>query len=347
MSQPVIVETSLKQLLPHLDVSKLAGKRMFITGGTGFFGLWMLSALSLLNQQGADIAVTVLSRNPEQFLDTHREWYGLHWLSFIQGNVRNFEYPEARYDLLIQAASETSAVDYVKPLAFFDDIVLGTRHVLDFAVQSGVKRVLLVSSGAVYGPQPNDISHIPEDAHFACPTDAITSAYGESKRMMELLGTIYYREYGIEPVIARCFAFVGPELLLDRHFAIGNFIRDALYANTIHVSGDGTSQRSYLYMADLSVWLLDLLANGTAGFAYNVGSDQSISIAELACLVRDVLAPEKEVVITQQPSADGIRHRYIPDISRARGELELDVWTRLDKAIELTGSYRLSIRGLL
>ena len=123
MSQPVIIESSLKQLLPHLEVSKLAGKRMFITGGTGFFGLWMLSALSLLNQQGADIAVTVLSRNPEQFLDTHREWYGLHWLSFIQGNVRNFEYPEARYDLLIQAASETSAVDYVKPLAFFDDIV--------------------------------------------------------------------------------------------------------------------------------------------------------------------------------------------------------------------------------
>jgi len=326
--------------LPYLDVSKFLGKRLFITGGTGFFGLWLLSAVSLLNRQGAAIAVTVLSRDPKRFLATHPEWAGLCWLSFVQGNVRDFKYPEARYDLLIHAATDTSVAAHAKPLAVFDDIVAGTRHVLDCAVNSEVKRILLVSSGAVYGPQPSDVSHILEGARFACPTDTPASAYGEGKRVMELLGALYHREYGIEPITARCFAFVGPGLPLDGHFAIGNFIRDALYADAIRVNGDGTPQRSYLYAADLAVWLLALLVSGAAGCAYNVGADQAISIAELARLVRDVLAPGKDVVIASQPSADGLRHRYIPDISRVRDGLGLAAWTQLDKAIELTGRQR-------
>jgi dTDP-glucose 4,6-dehydratase len=337
--QREIIDLGLTAALSHFDAELLAGKNIFITGGTGFFGLWLLSAIDRLNLLGAEIRATVLSREPARFLHRHPHWQAQSWLTFHRGNVRDFSFPANHYDLLIHAATDTSVAAHARPLDIFTDIVDGTRHVLDFAAQAGVKRVLLTSSGAVYGPQPADVTHIREDARFACPPESVASAYGEGKRAMELLGTLYHANHGIEPVIARCFAFVGPGLTLDGHFAIGNFIHDALYAEAIKVNGDGTPLRSYLYGADLAVWLLTLLAVGKPAYPYNVGSDQAISIAELAESVKDLLAPEKTCQIQLQRDVDAPRHRYVPAIDRSRNELKLDAWTPLRQAIEWTADY--------
>lgn len=340
--QREIIDLGLAPVLAHLDASALtalAGKNIFITGGTGFFGLCLLSALDLLNRQGARIRATVLSRDPARFLQNQPYWAAQHWLAFHRGNVRDFALPQERYDLLIHAATDTSAAAQANPIEIFADIVDGTRHVLDFAVHAGIKRVLLTSSGAVYGPQPADISHIAEEARFACAPESGASAYGEGKRAMELLGTLYHAKYGLESVTARCFAFAGPGLPLDGHFAIGNFINDALHADAITVKGDGTPLRSYLYGADLSVWLLTLLAIGKPAYPYNVGADQAISIADLADTVRDVIAPEKTCKMQAQPVQGAMRQQYVPAIERCRNELGLDVWTPLQRAIELSAAY--------
>lgn len=334
-----IVTDGFSSIWGHLDIAPLVDKRIFVTGGTGFFGLWLLSAITLLNRQGANIHVTALSRNPDRFLEGCPHFQGQPWLSFITGNVRDFEFPSAQFDLLIHAATDTTISAHANPLAIFDDIVVGTRRTLDFGVKAGIKRVLLTSSGAVYGPQPSTVSHLHEDARFACSPNMPTSAYGEGKRVMELLGALYHREYGIEPVIARCFAFAGPGLALDGQFAIGNFIRDALYADAIHVGGDGTPLRSYLYGADLAVWLLQLLGTGQACHPYNVGSDQAISVSDLAILVRNVVSAEKEVCIAKHVTTEvDQRQRYVPSIGRAK-ENGLDVWTSLERAIEWTADF--------
>src|SRR3990172_5247935 len=334
-----IIEASFAPIWLHLDAAPLANKHIFVTGGTGFFGLWLLSALARLNRQGAGIHVTVLSRNPAVFLAAQPHWRDQPWLSFIPGNVRDFKFPAKRFDWLIHAATDTAIAAHANPLAIFDDISIGTRRALDFAVKAGVKRVLLTSSGAVYGPQPPTVEHVNEDVRFACPPEMPASAYGEGKRVMELLGALYYREHGIEPIIARCFAFVGPGLPLDGHFAIGNFIRDALYADAIHVNGDGTPLRSYLYGADLAIWLLHLLGMGKPCYPYNVGSDQAIGIRELAFLVQRVLSPEKEVCIQKQEAPVGdLRQRYVPSINRAKEGFGLDAWTSLEHAIKWTAA---------
>src|SRR5205814_247898 len=117
--------------------------------------------------------------------------------------------------------------------------------------------------------------------------------------------------------IARCFAFVGPHLPLDAHFAIGNFIRDAMNGTAIRVQGDGTPHRSYLYSADLAIWLWNLLFLGPSGRACNVGSGTELSIANVASLVAACGEKAGEVEIAQHLAKGGYPKRYVPDVSYA------------------------------
>ena len=141
-------------------------------------------------------------------------------------------------------------------------------------------------------------------------------------------------QHNINIVIARCFSFLGPDLPVDAHFAIGNFIRDAIAADEIIVHGDGTPLRTYLDQDDLAHWLLTLLVNGQHGEAYNVGSNEVISIAKLAHLVRDLLSPGKPVHILGKPNYESSRNRYIPDIRKTQNNLGLDIATPLTQSIK-------------
>ena len=200
----------------------------------------------------------------------------------------------------------------------FDINILGTRHLLDFSIACGAKKFLLASSGAVYGRQPPGMENISETFSGAPdPADPL-SAYGEAKRGAELLCAIYAGQYGISTKIARCFAFSGPHLPLDAHFAFGNFIRDALRGGPVHVTGDGTALRSYLYSADLAIWIWTILFNGVACRPYNVGSEEAVSIAGLARSVADAFRPGMRVDISKKHEEGQAVDRYIPSCARAR-----------------------------
>jgi UDP-glucuronate decarboxylase len=115
------------------------------------------------------------------------------------------------------------------------------------------------------------------------------------KRCAEHLCALYFKEYGLQTVIARCFSFVGRDLPKDVHFAIGNFINDAINSSEIIVTGDGSPVRSYLDQRDLAEWLTELLFLDIGGEAYNVGSDQTLTIEELAYKIRDLISPNKNL----------------------------------------------------
>jgi dTDP-glucose 4,6-dehydratase len=316
---------------------ELRGQRIFITGGTGFFGGWLLESFARANDQlGLNAAATVLTRQPKSFAARMPHLAGRSDVSFVEGDVRNFSFPTGTFAFVIHAGTTSSAP--VEPREMFDTIVDGTRRVLEFAGTRGTRKLLLVSSGAVYGRQPSEVTHVPE-CHAGAPDPlAPASAYGEGKRAAELLCAMSAGK-GLEIKIARCFAFVGPHLPLDAHFAIGNFIRDGLRGGTIHVRGDGTPYRSYLYTADLAVWLWTILFRGQSGQPYNVGSEEALTIRQVADTVAKTFQPARPVIVDQDPVPGAAPQRYIPSTRRAQEELGLQTRINLKDSIQRTRSW--------
>ena len=135
----------------------------------------------------------------------------------------------------------------------------------------------------------------------------------------------------------RCFAFAGPLLPLDAHFAIGNFIADGIAGRTIEIKGDGTPVRSYMYPTDLVVWLWTILLRGEASRPYNVGSDQGVDLRKLATMIGARCGVD--VIVRSQPIDGGPSHRYVPSTERARVELGLTSEVDLEAVIDRTVSW--------
>lgn len=323
--------------------SFLNNSSLFITGGTGFFGRSLLRRILKISQDIdlKDFAVTVLTRNPDTFLNCHPEFADQKWLRFCKGDIlqglEKISSEGCEYSHILHAAADSTLGPKMNPLERYDQIVTGTRNVLDFALKVNAKRFLLTSSGGVYGSMPSNINSFPESyLGMANPLEP-SNAYSVAKRMAEHLCSLYAEKYPLEIVVARCFAFVGPDLPMDVHFAIGNFIREALNKKTIVINGDGSPIRTYLYQDDLADWLLALIERGSSGNAYNVGSDQAISILDLARLVKSTLFSDADIDVMGSGDTEGsIRNRYVPNIEKIKQELNVKISVPLDKAIELS-----------
>lgn len=279
----------------------------------------------------------LLSRDPESFATQWPDLASLPSTTWHRGDVlhstQDLRSPLTHF---VHAAADSTSAVCLSDVQRFDQIVEGTRRMLDLAVACGARRFLFTSSGGVYGRQPSELAGVPED-YLGIPDPLNASnVYSVAKRAAEHLCALYAKEHGLEIVIARCFSFVGQDLPLNTHFAIGNFIRDALWADEIIVYGDGTPIRSYLDQQDLARWLLTLLKEGKSGEAYNVGSDRTISITDLAHLVRDLVSPGKRVHVVGKPENNTERNRYVPDISKIKRHLGLQPVFSLETSIRAT-----------
>jgi nucleoside-diphosphate-sugar epimerase len=307
----------------------LAGTRLFITGGTGFVGKWLIETfLWASDKVHLKTSAVVLTRDPARFRSESPHLANHPAISLLRGDVRTFEFPPGDFPHVIHAATEA--------LPCFEADVAATRRVLDFAKQAGTRRLLFTSSGAVYGRQPAALTHIPEDYAGAPSTTDPGTAYGHAKRASEFLCSTYAREYGFDALIARLFAFTGPHLPLDRNLAAGNFIRDALAGGPIRVTGDGSPYRSYLYAADMAIWLWTILVGGEPARPYNVGSGQAVTIAELARAVVGATDPAIRIQIAKKPVDGQLAARYVPSVERANMELGLRPMIPLEQGIKNT-----------
>lgn len=319
---------------------EMAGARLFITGGTGLFGGWMLEGLLEANARlGLGVSITLLTRNPSAFRASLPFLASDPAITLLSGDVRSFEFPTGSFDFVIHSATTNARETFEgeSALAKWETLAYGTHRVLELARRCGAKRMLFTSSGVVYGAQPAGLDRIPEDYRGGPVPGYSQRGLAEGKRAAEFLCQTIAEQAGISLCIARCFAFVGPRLPLDIHYAVGNFIRDALRGDPIVIRGDGTARRAYLYATDLAHWLWTMLLKAPGGSIYNVGSSEDVSIAELAHLVSGLVPSGPEVRILGSPG--GTVDRYLPSIRKAEEELGLEVRVGLREALERTLAY--------
>lgn len=332
---PPLPGADLDHILNHTEAlwEGLRAKRIFITGGTGFVGIWLLESFLHANEKlGLNAEAWVLSRHPDRFIAQLPHLANRRELQFVTGDIRDFTYPSGSFSHIIHAAADVkgrSGSGLQEEV--FDIITAGTQRLLSLLAQARPEQMLFVSSGAVYGPQPLNVSHIGE-SHQGAPDPLLSSsAYGLGKLFAEHICAVHATRNQYEVKIARCFAFIGPHLPLNEGLAIGNFIRDGLQGGPIRQMSDGKGIRSYLYAADLTIWLWNLLFRGKSCRAYNVGSSSAISIGELGEMIAKLCGVPAPVAargsFPTQPSS------YVPSVERATMELGLKEHIPLDEAL--------------
>lgn len=315
----------------------LRGGRLFVTGATAFFGRWMVESFLKANDDlGLGAKATVLTRDPVRFAEAAPHVARHAAVTLHPGDVKSFDFPESECTHVLQMATEAGP-GFSQP-ASFETAIAGTERVLSFAGLRGARKLLLTSSGAVYGTQPPDLERLSEDYVGGPRPQDVSAGYGHGKRAAEYLCSVAAATTGLEAKIARCFAFVGPLLPLDDNYAIGNFMRDALFRDHIAVQGDGTARRTYLYAADLAVWLWTILIQGESGRPYNVGSEEDVSISELAHVIAEVVRPGIPIRIAESGTGEPPT-RYIPSTARAARELGLQAHIMLDEAVRRTAHW--------
>ena len=330
----VIIQTSVS------DLEEIVNKPLVITGASGFVGTWLtLSWVAARKRLKGRGQLLITSRNPQSLLPLINVIDSRSPVTALSSDIRNLHIPsEFRNGNLIHAATPASAaLNASDPAAMLKIIIEGQERVIVEAVRMN-NRLLFLSSGAVYGRQPLDLSHLPETWEGAPQIGDSNSAYHEGKRVAELMGNIAATKQGLHFISARLFAFIAPFLPLGTHFAAGNFIRDALSSNQIEIQSGGGSVRSYLYATDLCSGLWALLARGETGSAYNIGSDQDITIKELAMKVAWLAGTNARVNVRGLDTPENVS-RYVPSLERLHNEIGMKQSISLEQSLKRTISW--------
>lgn len=335
-NQGWVLSQDLDMVITHTKENflKLDGSHLFITGGTGFIGCWFLESLKYaIESFNLNIKATILTRSIKNFKLKAPHLAGYRNFNFFEGDLLTTKFPNAHFTHIIHAATEASAdLNENNALLMFNTIVTGTRKILDYSIDRKIKKILFLSSGAVYGRQPWELERISEGWHGDVDCFDPKLTYAEGKRAAEMLCAIYKKQFGLNIVIARIFALLGPYLSLDIHFAAGNFIRDAMQGKEIIINGNGKPYRSYLYAGDLIIWLWHLLLSADNSEPYNVGSDEMISIKDLAQKVSSLIGNNGFRILGDDDGGWNIG-RYVPDTTKMLKDYGLKKLVSLDDSI--------------
>lgn len=320
-------------------LAPLKGGKILITGGTGFVGTWLVETLAFLNdRQKFGVHIQLLAKHASRFKDSAPHLAKRKDVSLIDKNVKDIiEIDDDVTYIIHAAANPDNRVHSSDPLRVMGVVSKGTESALAAASRiSGLKKFLNISSGLVYGSQPLGLEALPESLSGGPDCASIMSVYAESKRFAETLCAVHRNQFKMPVVTARPFAFIGPYQLLDKPWAVNNFINDALRGGPINILGDEKTVRSYMYPSDMAFWLLRILAAGGSGQVYNVGSPCGVTLKELADKIASNFTPQPEVVLASGGRKPQSLSRFVPDVKAAESALGLKITVGIDEAIKKT-----------
>lgn len=296
--------------------------KLFITGGTGFFGKAIIKYFQD-NNLHKDLEITLLTRNKTNFLSSNSFITDFEKIEIIEGDILKPEsLPKINFDYILHAATDSTIGPELPILDRSKQIVEGTQNILEWSIKLKVKKFLYVSSGGVYGKI--DKPAVESQNTIQCIAN-IDNTYSISKLFSEHLCYLYGKTHNMNFSIIRCFSFIGEDLPLNKHFAIGNFILDVKDRDFIEIKGDGSPVRSFMDQRDLANWIFSILKNGSNREIYNVGSDEEISIYDLAKLISNLSKTKKSVIVRGEIVEGQSKGRdyYVPNIEKAKDILGL------------------------
>ena len=316
----------------------LRQRHIFVTGGNGFLGTWIVELVAYLNEHHSfGTRVTIYSRQSRSLLVQAPHLRRHDWLHFQDGAVRYLAEMPRDVAFVVHAAAITDRRLFAScPSLVAETNCIGTARVLKAALLlDSLEKFVLLSSGLVYGAQPWSESRVDEDFVGLAPRTNIAAVYAESKRMAEIIAQAAISESKLPVVIVRQFAFVGPYQSLNLPWAVTDFIRDGFNGGPIRILGDGAAVRSLMYASDYAFWTLAALARGEPRNAYNVGSPNQVDLLSLANIIARQFRPEPAVVTNcGQGHAPSI---LVPSVGKAQAALgvglTVDLQTALQRAV--------------
>lgn len=302
----------------------LKNKTVLISGAAGFLPSYMVDTLMFLNEtQGLNIKTIGLVRNisraQKRFAHVNSDL-----LQLVEQDIcENFTINE-KIDLIIHAASQaTPKVFESDPVGTLLPNVIGSKNLLEIAVQNKVESFLFFSTSGVYGHVDDNEYPIAESCFGRLDPTKLSSCYLESKRMGENMCIAWHSQYGVPVKIVRPAITYGPGVGLDDGRSFADFIACIVKGEDIKLYSDGKVLRNYCYIADAVLGFFTVLLNGENGQAYNVASDIDTGVRELAeYLVADVFPERKlKVTLSDDHSKNFLRTNFARttvDISKAK-----------------------------
>ncbi len=348
-----VVQNDLELIVDQLsaELPVLAGRNLFVAGGAGFLGYYLVQAPLFWNRRHPDaqpIRVLVLDNFSRGMPGWLRALGSDPHLRLIEHDITQ-PLPAALGDqeYLVHAASIASPTYYrLRPIETMDANVNGLRYLLEYCLkqqQRGhpVEGVLFYSSSEIYGdPTPDNIP-TPETYRGNVSCTGPRACYDESKRYGETLCVNFARQHGLPIKVARPFNNYGPGLKISDRRVIPDFARDILAGQDMVVLSDGTASRTFCYVADAVTGYYKILVKGTAGEAYNIGVETpEITVMELAerlaALGRELIGYTGQVVRRTSADRDYLIDnpvRRCPIIVKAREQLGYQPQITLDEGL--------------
>lgn len=271
---------------------KLSGKTILITGATGLLGQNFVSAVLEANRQmNCAIKLILLVRNKEKADNLFGDCPEI---TYVVNDIQQKVQIAEKIDYMIHAASQTSSRLFVDaPVETIMTAVMGTKNMLDLAVEKSVKDFIYLSTMEVYG-NPTTEEKIAEEHGTNLDVMKARSCYPESKRMCENLCVSYMKEHGVPVKIIRLTQTFGPGVMYDDGRVFAEFARCAIEKRNIVLKTKGETKRNYLYTADAVSAIFTVLLNGASGEAYNAANEETYcSIYEMAQMVANMCGKEQ------------------------------------------------------
>lgn len=266
------------------DFKILEGKNIFITGGKGFMGSYLIDVFSKFNEfSNNPCRITTMDRTPVTVNSRLDHLIGNPYITFLSGDVgKPFDVPKGT-NIIIHAASKSNPSSFLKtPLETIDSNVNGVRTLLNYSKENPIENFIFFSSAEVYGNPIDEFIPTPETYTGNVDTLSPFACYSESKRFSETLCSVFFREHKVPVKLLRILLSYGPGMRNDGK-VISDFYTSIKEKNEICLRDAGETRRSCCYVSDAIDGILRTIFYGTSGEAYNIANNkENLPIRDLA-----------------------------------------------------------------